>query len=52
MTMKPKQVKDVATFIALVAGIVTGIDKIKTTLQKWQLEYKQKQIENKEYKNS
>ena len=37
-----KHLKDVATVVASVAGIVTGIDKIKTTLEKWNGERKEK----------
>lgn len=35
-----KSLKDTATVVACIAGIVTGIDKIKTTLEKWNGERK------------
>lgn len=35
-----------ATVVGSVAGIVTGIDKIKTTLFKWHVEYKEQKAED------
>lgn len=35
-----KQVKDVAALVGAIAGIATGIDKIKTVSNKWIDEYK------------
>lgn len=37
-----KQVKDVAALVGAIAGIATGIDKIKTVSSKWIDEYKGK----------
>lgn len=34
-----KELKKLATFVGCVAGIVTGLDKIKTVVQKWKTEY-------------
>lgn len=35
-----KQVKDVAALVGAIAGIATGIDKVKSTIQKWKYEYR------------
>jgi ADP-ribosylglycohydrolase len=40
-----KQVKDVAALVGAIAGIATGIDKIKTVSSKWIDEYKGKRDE-------
>ena len=37
-----KQIKDVAALVGAIAGIATGIDKIKTVSGKWIDEYKDK----------
>lgn len=34
-----KQIKDTATLVGAIAGIIGGADKIKTIFQKWKGEY-------------
>ena len=40
--MTAKQIKELAALVGAIAGIVTGADKVKTTFQKWRLEYKER----------
>ncbi len=37
--MSAKNIKEAASLVGAIAGIVVGLDKIKTTLQKWKSEY-------------
>ena len=41
-----KQVKDLAALVGAVAGIVTGIEKVRGTVIKWKSEYRSKKIDN------
>ena len=43
--MNTKQIKEVAVLVGALAGIVTGIEKIKSTLLKWREEAKESYIE-------
>lgn len=44
--MTAKQIKELAALVGAIAGIVTGADKVKTTFQKWRLEYKERKDVN------
>lgn len=44
--MTAKQIKELAALVGAIAGIVTGADKVKTTFQKWRLEYKDRKDVN------
>lgn len=44
--MTAKQIKELAALVGAIAGIVTGADKVKTTFQKWRLEYKERKNVN------
>lgn len=45
-----KQVKDLAALVGAVAGIVTGIEKVRGTVVKWKSEYRSKKIDNQQSK--
>ncbi|CAL9988800.1 hypothetical protein VPHD148_0315 [Vibrio phage D148] len=48
--INPKQVKDAAALVGALAGIVTGIEKIRSTTGKWVSEYKEKRNGQREEK--
>lgn len=48
MSVHLNTLKTVATVVGSVAGIVTGVDKVKSTVQKWNQEYKEGNVESEE----
>ena len=40
--LNSKNIKDTAVLVGAIAGIVTGIEKVRSTVLKWKADYKER----------